>query len=114
MIGTNCILYSIFRGPILTEFAKGNNKEEFLEFHKFLFNYHLLIPGKRILIREEAEAILNVEFSKNYSTVREQFVKYMEETNRLDITLEEWTYIPNTFEILSNARDLKNIDTNCI
>ena len=102
------LLYIIFSQTRLKAF--GDNKEQFLSFHKFLFNYHLLIPGKRNLTREEAELILKVEFAQRNEKICEMFIRFMEATNVLDISYMQWLYIPEVFEVLSNGGDCSQIE----
>ena len=97
----------------LSDFAKGTNEKEFMGFHKFLFNYHLLIPGKRVLTREEAQLILKVEFANRLLLIAKYFFEFMIHTRRLDINLQEWLAIPKVFETLSTSTSYDK-DESCI
>lgn len=79
-------------------------EEEFRKFHDFLFNYHLVIPGKRTLIREEVEYILEIEFGKRYETMCKLFINFMTENNIDKIDRVEWRYVPEVFEALTSSK----------
>eukprot|EP00826_Nyctotherus_ovalis_P017539 TRINITY_DN1516_c0_g2_i4.p2 TRINITY_DN1516_c0_g2~~TRINITY_DN1516_c0_g2_i4.p2 ORF type:complete len:125 (-),score=0.73 TRINITY_DN1516_c0_g2_i4:152-526(-) len=88
--------------PQLNKFL--NDSTSFLDFHKFLFNYHILIPGKRSLMREEVEFIVKIEFGRKNSDICRRFLEFMRENDIDEINYVEWESMPRVFKTLLQGK----------
>lgn len=106
-------IYSYYRKDKLTRIAKGEREDEFREFHDFVFRFHILVPGRKSLLKDEALAILPLEFSKHKKEMCQKFINFFKESKYIDINHDQWKMMLIVFSILSKKATY-DVDGACI
>lgn len=105
-------LSTLYRREKLTRIAKGEREDEFRRFHDFVFKYHILVPGRKSLGKEEVLAILPVEFSKRHQDIGQKFLTFFKESKYIDINRDQWSVMLVVFALLSKG-ETYDVDGAC-
>lgn len=73
----------------------------------------MLTPGKKTLTKEEAVAILSIEFTKIYSKISKKFIEFLDNNNYNTINCDQWALMTVVFPILENETKY-DLDGPCI
>jgi len=106
-------IHDLYRKDKLTQVAKGEKEDEFRRFHDFVFKYHILIPERKSLLKEEAMAIMTVEFSKYYKEISQKFITFFKDSRYLDIKRDQWSMMLLVFSVLTK-KETYDVDGACI
>lgn len=105
------VLKKDYRKEKLTRIATGGG--EFRQFHDFVFRYHILIPGRKSLLKDEVLAILPIEFSKYYKEMADKFLLFFKQSKYIDINRDQWSMMLLVFSVLSKG-EAYDLDGACI
>ena len=82
--------------------GKNVDQTKFKEFYYFVFRYHLLKPGQKVLELESAIVLINIVVVKIFP-IAEKFVKFLRATDKKVINKDQWNNMIEVFPILQNG-----------
>lgn len=85
--------------------AKVATGEDSKNFHSWVFKYHLLKPGQKVLEVEAAIVLLNIAVSKYHPTYCAKFIEFLNASGKKVITHDQWVNLIDLFKILENKEE---------
>ena len=85
----------------LKKISSGENLTEYKNFHRFLFKYHLLTPGQKVLDQATAATLIKLSLVKIHP-IAEKFVEFLKSADKKAINHDQWANMLEVFPILEH------------
>ena len=74
-------------------------------FHSWVFKYHLLKPGQKVLEIEAALVLLNIVVAKQHSTYCPKFIEFLNASGKKVMTHDQWVNLTDVFAAYESGQD---------
>jgi len=76
--------------------------EEYKDFYRFVFDYHMMSPGQKTLDKETAIILINMLMKKTHP-MSQKFIAFLKQSERKVINKDQWMNLISLFTLLEKG-----------